>query len=74
MSAFYLPLLLMLAGLILRGVAFEFGRQGRIAWVHIRHEEAAALAAGVEAHVSGETRDDRNGPRASPRTSSAPWE
>jgi cytochrome bd-type quinol oxidase subunit 2 len=27
MSAFYLPVLLMLAGLILRGVAFEFRRK-----------------------------------------------
>jgi cytochrome d ubiquinol oxidase subunit II len=34
MSAFYLPLLLMLAGLILRGVAFEFrNRAQRLRWV-----------------------------------------
>jgi cytochrome d ubiquinol oxidase subunit II len=34
MSAFYLPVLLMLAGLILRGVAFEYrGRTSRMRWV-----------------------------------------
>src|SRR3982075_737749 len=34
MSAFYLPLLLMLAGLILRGVAFEFRHKTeRMRWV-----------------------------------------
>jgi cytochrome d ubiquinol oxidase subunit II len=34
MSAFYLPVLLMLAGLILRGVAFEFRhRAGRTRWI-----------------------------------------
>jgi cytochrome bd ubiquinol oxidase subunit II len=34
MSAFYLPLLLMLAGLILRGVAFEFrNKTQRMRWV-----------------------------------------
>jgi len=33
-SAFYLPVLLMLAGLILRGVAFEFRRKtGRMRWI-----------------------------------------
>ncbi|HUB47153.1 MAG TPA: cytochrome d ubiquinol oxidase subunit II [Acetobacteraceae bacterium] len=34
LSAFYLPLLLMLAGLILRGVAFEFrGKTERLRWI-----------------------------------------
>jgi cytochrome bd-type quinol oxidase subunit 2 len=34
MSAFYLPVLLMLAGLILRGVAFEFRRKTeRMRWI-----------------------------------------
>src|ERR1700752_1801139 len=34
MSAFYLPVLLMLAGLILRGVAFEFRyRAERLRWI-----------------------------------------
>ena len=29
-------------------------RQGKIAWVHVRHEEVAAFAAGAEAHLTGE--------------------
>src|ERR1700736_3557721 len=29
-------------------------RQGKIEWVHVRHEEVAAFAAGGEAHVTGE--------------------
>jgi glyoxylate carboligase len=29
-------------------------RQGKIEWVHVRHEEVAAFAAGAEAHVRGE--------------------
>ena len=33
LSAFYLPLLVMLAGLILRGVAFEFRKTERARWV-----------------------------------------
>ena len=34
LSAFYLPLLLMLAGLILRGVAFEYRHQaGGLRWI-----------------------------------------
>src|SRR5580704_2525071 len=29
-------------------------RRGKIEWVHVRHEEAAAFAAGAEAHLTGE--------------------
>jgi pyruvate dehydrogenase (quinone) len=29
-------------------------RQGKIEWVHVRHEEVAAFAAGAEAHLTGE--------------------
>jgi pyruvate dehydrogenase (quinone) len=29
-------------------------RQGKIDWVHVRHEEVAAFAAGAEAHLTGE--------------------
>jgi pyruvate dehydrogenase (quinone) len=29
-------------------------RQGKIAWVHVRHEEVAAFAAGAEAHLTGD--------------------
>jgi pyruvate dehydrogenase (quinone) len=29
-------------------------RRGTIEWVHVRHEEAAAFAAGAEAHLTGE--------------------
>jgi pyruvate dehydrogenase (quinone) len=28
--------------------------QGKIAWIHVRHEEVAAFAAGAEAHLTGE--------------------
>src|SRR6266480_7661448 len=28
-------------------------RQGKIEWVHVRHEEVAAFAAGAEAHLTG---------------------
>ena len=29
-------------------------RQGKIEWVHVRHEEVAAFAAGAEAHLTGD--------------------
>jgi pyruvate dehydrogenase (quinone) len=29
-------------------------RQGEITWLHLRHEEVAAFAAGAAAHVTGE--------------------
>src|SRR5258708_20750351 len=29
-------------------------RQGKIEWLHVRHEEVAAFAAGAEAHLTGE--------------------
>jgi len=29
-------------------------RQGKIEWIHGRHEEVAAFAAGAEAHLTGE--------------------
>ena len=29
-------------------------RDGRIRWIHVRHEEVAAFAAGAEAQLSGE--------------------
>src|ERR1700758_5280759 len=29
-------------------------REGSIKWIHVRHEEVAAFAAGADAHVSGE--------------------
>ena len=33
-----------------RGIA---GKRGDIAWIHMRHEEAAAFAAGAESHLTG---------------------
>src|SRR5258705_13581530 len=38
----------------LNGITDEIRRQKTIDWVHVRHEEAAAFAAGAEAHVTGE--------------------
>ncbi len=38
----------------LNGLTDALRRQGSIDWVHVRHEEVAAFAAGAEAHVTGE--------------------
>jgi pyruvate dehydrogenase (quinone) len=38
----------------LNGVTDAIRRQGKIEWIHVRHEEAAAFAAGAEAHLTGE--------------------
>src|ERR1700678_974818 len=38
----------------LNGLTDSLRRQGRIEWVHVRHEEVAAFAAGAEAHMTGE--------------------
>src|ERR1700681_2117382 len=38
----------------LNGVTDEIRRQKTIDWVHVRHEEVAAFAAGADAHVTGE--------------------
>jgi pyruvate dehydrogenase (quinone) len=38
----------------LNGLTDAIRRQGRIEWVHVRHEEVAAFAAGAEAHLTGE--------------------
>src|SRR5947207_3630979 len=38
----------------LNGLTDSLRRQGKIDWVHVRHEEVAAFAAGAEAHLSGE--------------------
>jgi pyruvate dehydrogenase (quinone) len=38
----------------LNGVTDAIRRQGKIEWVHVRHEEVAAFAAGAEAHLTGE--------------------
>lgn len=37
----------------LNGITDALRRQGRIRWVHVRHEEAGAFAAGAEAHLTG---------------------
>ena len=34
----------------LNGITDSIRRQGKIEWIHVRHEEVAALAAGSEAH------------------------
>ena len=38
----------------LNGLTDSIRRQGKIAWIHVRHEEVAAFAAGAEAHLTGE--------------------
>ncbi|MEI9983113.1 MAG: ubiquinone-dependent pyruvate dehydrogenase [Aliidongia sp.] len=38
----------------LNGITDALRRQGNIEWVHVRHEEVAAFAAGAEAHLTGE--------------------
>jgi pyruvate dehydrogenase (quinone) len=37
----------------LNGITDSIRKQGRIKWVHMRHEESAAFAAGAEAHLTG---------------------
>lgn len=37
----------------LNGLTDALRRQGQIEWVHVRHEEVAAFAAGAEAHLTG---------------------
>jgi pyruvate dehydrogenase (quinone) len=37
----------------LNGLTDAVRRQGKIEWVHLRHEEVAAFAAGAEAHLTG---------------------
>src|SRR5438270_2657817 len=37
----------------LNGITDSIRRRGRLRWVHVRHEEAAAFAAGAEAHLTG---------------------
>jgi pyruvate dehydrogenase (quinone) len=38
----------------LNGLTDALRRQGKIAWVHVRHEEVAGFAAGAEAHLTSE--------------------
>ena len=37
----------------LNGIADSLRRSKQIKWIHVRHEEAAAFAAGAEAHLTG---------------------
>jgi pyruvate dehydrogenase (quinone) len=37
----------------LNGLTDAIRRQGKLEWVHVRHEESAAFAAGAEAHLTG---------------------
>jgi pyruvate dehydrogenase (quinone) len=37
----------------LNGFTDSLRRQGKISWLHVRHEEVAAFAAGADAHVTG---------------------
>ena len=38
----------------LNGLTDALRRQGKIEWIHVRHEEVAAFASGGEAHLTGE--------------------
>jgi pyruvate dehydrogenase (quinone) len=38
----------------LNGLTDSIRRQGKIQWIHVRHEEVAAFAAGAEAHLTGD--------------------
>src|SRR5580698_1246674 len=38
----------------LNGIVDALRRENSIDWIHVRHEEVAAFAAGADAHVSGE--------------------
>src|ERR1700751_1243321 len=38
----------------LNGIADSIRRSKQIKWIHVRHEETAAFAAGAEAHLTGE--------------------
>jgi pyruvate dehydrogenase (quinone) len=42
-----------LSGDSLNGITDSLRRQDAIRWVHVRHEETAAFAAGAEAHLTG---------------------
>ena len=37
----------------LNGITDSIRRQGKIEWIHVHHEEAAAFAAGAEAQLTG---------------------
>jgi pyruvate dehydrogenase (quinone) len=41
------------AGDSLNGITDSLRRHGHLRWVHVRHEETAAFAAGAEAHLTG---------------------
>src|ERR1700685_1897055 len=38
----------------LNGLTDSLRRQGKVEWIHVRHEEVAAFAAGAEAHLTGD--------------------
>ncbi|SOE74228.1 Acetolactate synthase large subunit [Burkholderia sp. OK233] len=38
----------------LNGISDSLRRSGEIDWIHVRHEEGAAFAAGAEAHLTGQ--------------------
>jgi len=40
----------------LNGITDSIRRQKQIQWIHMRHEEPAAFAAGAEAHMTGGVR------------------
>src|SRR5216110_934370 len=41
------------AGDSLNGITDSIRRQDQLRWIHLRHEETAAFAAGAEAHLTG---------------------
>src|SRR6201981_976897 len=47
------PRLYGVTGDSLNGIADSIRRSERIKWIHVRHEETAAFAAGADAHLTG---------------------
>src|SRR5258705_7207865 len=43
-----------IVGDTLNGLTDAIRRHGKIEWIHVRHEEVVAFAAGAEAHLTGE--------------------
>jgi thiamine pyrophosphate-dependent acetolactate synthase large subunit-like protein len=47
-----------LPGDSLNSIADSIRANGDLRWIHVRHEEAAAFAAGAEAHLTGRRGDE----------------
>ncbi|MBV8473463.1 MAG: ubiquinone-dependent pyruvate dehydrogenase, partial [Hyphomicrobiales bacterium] len=54
LAAFGVKRIYGIVGDSLNGLTDAIRRQGKIQWIHVRHEEVAAFAAGAEAHLDGD--------------------